>query len=45
MKSAPAIMHTHEARATLVSVESSPVAMIVFMCASPHASRKARTSS
>ena len=45
MKSAPAIMHTRLAWATLRSVASSPVARIVFMCASPQASRKARTSS
>jgi hypothetical protein len=45
MKSAPAIMQTQAGRATLRSVASSPVARIVFMWASPHASRKARTSS
>jgi hypothetical protein len=45
MKSAPAIMQTSDARATLRSVASSPVARMLFMCAGPHASRKARTSS
>ncbi len=45
MKSAPAIIATRLARATLVSVASSPVARITFNRASPHASRKARTSS
>ena len=45
MKSAPAIMATIEARATLVSVASSPVPRIAFMCAAPQASRKVRTSS
>ncbi len=45
MKSAPAIMQTSEARCTLRSVPSSPVARMVFRCASPQASRKARTSS
>ena len=45
MKSAPAIMQTWLAIATLRSVASSPVARIVFMCAGPQASRKARTSS
>ena len=45
MKSAPAIMHTRLARATLVRVASSPVAMMVFRCAPRAASRKAPTSS
>ena len=45
MKSAPAIMHTRLARATFLSVPSSPVARMVLMCASPQASRMARTSS
>ena len=44
MKSAPAIMQTRLARATLVSVPSSPVARIVFMWARPQALRNARTS-
>mmetsp|Transcript_18067 Transcript_18067/g.63936 ORF Transcript_18067/g.63936 Transcript_18067/m.63936 type:complete len:444 (-) Transcript_18067:75-1406(-) len=45
MKSAPAIMHTSDAWYTILSVGSSPVAKIVFMCAGPHASRNASTSS
>ena len=44
MKSAPAIIATMLARATLVSVASSPVPRIAFMRARPQASRKARTS-
>src|SRR6266581_7509982 len=44
MKSAPAIIATMLARATLVSVASSPVPRIAFMCARPQASRNARTS-
>ena len=45
MKSEPAIIATMLARATLPSVASSPVARMLFMCASPHASRNMRTSS
>ena len=45
MKSAPAIMQTWLATATLRRVASSPVARIVLRCAGPQASRKARTSS
>src|SRR5256885_16594522 len=44
MKSAPAIIATMLARATLVSVARSPVPRIAFMCARPQASRNARTS-
>ena len=44
MKSAPAIIQTIEARATLVKVPSSPVEIIVFMCTSPQACRKALIS-
>ncbi|MGY4452559.1 hypothetical protein ACVWZR_007219 [Bradyrhizobium sp. i1.3.1] len=44
MKSAPAIMQTIDALATLRSVLRSPVARIVFRCASPQAARKSRTS-
>ncbi|MNN91629.1 hypothetical protein D3C81_2097660 [compost metagenome] len=39
MKSAPAIMQTHEALATFSMVSKSPVARIAFTCASPHALR------
>ena len=42
MKSAPAIIATMQARATLRSVFRSPVARIAFRCAAPQASRKAR---
>jgi hypothetical protein len=45
MKSAPAIMQTSEARATLRRVFKSPVARIAFTCASPQAWRKSRISS
>ena len=45
MKSAPAIMATRLARATLVRVDSSPVPRIAFKWAGPAASRKAFTSS
>src|SRR5437762_2893039 len=45
MKSAPAIIATWLARATFASVARSPVPRITFMCAAPHAARKARTSS
>ena len=45
MKSAPAIIATRLARATLRRVPSSPVARMAFRWAGPHASRKARTSS
>ncbi len=45
MKSAPAIMQTIDALATLRIVASSPVARIAFMCAGPHAARIERTSS
>ena len=42
MKSEPAIIATIEARPTLRSVLRSPVPRIVFMCAGPQASLKAR---
>ena len=45
MKSAPASMASHDARATLSSVASSPVSRITFRCAGPQASRTARISS
>jgi hypothetical protein len=45
MKSAPASITSQEARDTLSSVTSSPVSKITFRCASPQASRTARTSS
>lgn len=45
MKSAPAIMQTADARATLVYVPSSPVARMALTWAAPQASRKARISS
>jgi hypothetical protein len=46
MKSAPAIIATQLARATLRSVIKSPVPRIAFMCAlGPHASLNAATSS
>ena len=45
MKSAPAIMQTRLARATLRSVPSSPVAKIALTCASPQAARISRISS
>ena len=45
MKSAPASIATRLARATLVSVASSPVPRITLRHASPQASRNARTSS
>ena len=45
MKSAPAIMATMLARATLRSVTRSPVPRITFMCADPQAALKVATSS
>src|ERR1017187_10458902 len=45
MKSAPDSMASHEARATLSKVTSSPVSRITLRCAAPHASRTARISS
>ena len=45
IKSAPAIMATQLARATLRSVIRSPVARIAFICAGPQACLKAETSS
>ena len=39
MKSAPAIMQTRDARATLRSVPNSPVARIALTWASPQAAR------
>ena len=45
MKSAPAIMQTREARATLRSDPNSPVARIAFTCASPQAARNSFISS
>ena len=45
MKSAPAIIATSEARATLRRLPSSPVARIALRCAGPQAARKARISS
>jgi hypothetical protein len=44
MKSAPAIIASQDARATLSSVASSPVSRITLRCASPHASRTAAIS-
>ena len=44
MKSAPAIMQTSDARATLRSVFRSPVARIAFTWALPQAARKSRIS-
>jgi hypothetical protein len=43
MKSAPAIIATHEARATFSSVCSSPVARMAFRCAGRRLARKARS--
>ena len=45
MKSAPAIMATMLARATLRSVSRSPVPRITFMCAEPQAALKVAISS
>ena len=45
IKSAPAIIHTADARATLRKVPSSPVAKIVFIWAEPQAFLKSLTSS
>src|SRR5216684_3278660 len=45
MKSAPAIMATWEARATVTSVAKSPVPRMTFIRVLPQASRNARTSS
>src|ERR1039458_78356 len=45
MKSAPDSMASHDARATLSSVDSSPVSRITLRWAGPDASRTARISS
>ncbi len=45
MKSAPAIIATQLARATFLNVSKSPVPRIAFICAAPHASLNAATSS
>ena len=45
MKSAPAIMATKLARATLRSVSKSPVPKITFKCAGPQASLNVAISS